>query len=315
MAKVGRGAVDFSNNEEVFGAFANEFDMSYWAFSSLRNKKRLEDYNDVFIWQLKGCNIHCPWCYVDDVSKDGKEGEGSRYFSMGEIINAFEQEREKQSLNIIRPSGGEPTLAIDQWLECLDELDERGLSDEVYVQGDTNLTTGTYIEKLEQQGVVRDGILEAVGEYGNFGLLCSFKGTDTESFLRATGFVRRDGSVNKKFAFLEKERWDSFEKYGKANIDVHSFIYDPNPNTLESFMEKGAKKHGDGFYFRTWILPLKLYGPEKERLLRIGQNPEEYQITLDENALRSQEVMQNLLQKKFGVNYQAIPRTALKLSF
>lgn len=99
----------------------------------------------------------------------------------------------------------------------------------------------------------------------------------------------------------------------KAGIDAYPFIYDPNPNTIEKFMEKGAKIFGDGFYLKAWISPLKLYGPEKERLKKIGKNSEDYQKELDDNFNRSKEVMQHLVHEKYGINYQAIPRTGIEL--
>lgn len=297
---------DFSENGQVYDALGKEFDMPYWAFHSLPNKKHLQDYNNIFIWQLKACNLKCPWCYVDDINKNGKEGNNARFFSMEEIIDVFEDERGKQELNMIRPSGGEPTLAIEQWQECLFELDERDLENDVYVQGDTNLTTGHFIEHLEETEQIGKRVLEKVGEYDNFGLLCSFKGTDVESFLEATG-------MPKSYAFLEEERWYTFSKLLNAKIDAYPFIYDPNPDTLESFMKTGARNYGDGFYLKTWLINLKLYGPEKERLEKIGVSSEEYQKQLGENFSRSEEIMQNLIWEKFKLNYKAIPRAGIKL--
>jgi sulfatase maturation enzyme AslB (radical SAM superfamily) len=121
MKRQGKEIIDFKDNEKVFGALRNEFDMSYWAFHALHNAK-LQDYNRVFISQIKGCNIFCPWCYVDDINKNSKEDNGSAFFSMREILDAFEDERQKQTLNCIRTSGGEPTLAPQQWMEMLTGL-------------------------------------------------------------------------------------------------------------------------------------------------------------------------------------------------
>jgi hypothetical protein len=41
------------------------------------------------------------------------------------------------------------------------------------------------------------------------------------------------------------------------------------------------------FYLKTWILPLKLYGPEKARLEKRGINGEDYQKKLDERLKAS----------------------------
>ncbi len=318
MKRQGKKVVNFKNNEEVFEGLRNEFDMSYWAFQSLHNAK-LQDYNRVFISQIKGCNIHCPWCFVDDINKNFKEDNGSAYFSMREILDAFEEERKKQTLNSIRASGGEPTLAPKQLKDMLRGLKERGLSEKVYFQGETNLTTGHFLDYLEGRGELEKNFFEKIGEYDNFGVLSSFKGTDTESFLRAVGFGHLDKKTekfitNKKMSFLEEERWYSFGKLIDADIDAYPFIYDPNPETVESFMEEGAKRFGEGFYLKTWLFPLKLYGPEKERMEKNGLDPETEQERLIKNFILTKEKMQEIIYNKFGINYQAVPRAGIKLN-
>ncbi len=302
MQKKGKHAVEFHDNEAVFDALRNEFDMPYWAFIKLKNAP-LNDLNNTFIYQLKACNLHCPWCYVDDSNKNGKEGNNARFFSIPEITDFFEGERKKQPLHNFRPSGGEPTLAVEQWLESLKEIEKRGLNREVYIQGDTNLTTGHFIEYLEDKKEVENNLLEKIASYDNFGVLCSFKGNDTVSFWEATG-----GDPE-----FHQEQLYTLKKFVKAGIDCYPFIYDANPETLGKFMEKGAKILGDGFYLKTWILPLKLYGPEKERLKTQGKNPELYQNRLDENFLKAEEIMQSIIWKKYGLNYKAVPRTGINL--
>ncbi|MFH0831578.1 MAG: radical SAM protein [archaeon] len=305
MQKRGLHAVDFHNNVEVFDAMTREFDMPYWAFVKLKNVP-LADLQNTFIYQLKACNIHCPWCYVDDKNKNGVQDNNSRFFSIPEIVDVFEEKRKEQKLYNLRPSGGEPTLVVEQWLELLREVKKRGLGKDVYVQGDTNLTTGHFIDSIEEKGEIEKDLLEKVAEHENFGLLCSFKGTDLESFLEAAG-------MPEQYSFLEEERWYAFEKLLKAGVDAYPFIYNPNPSSVKQFMEKGAGKFGEGFYLKTWILPLKLYGPEKERLARKGVNPADYQKQLDDRFSKSEEIMQGLIWKEYGLNYKAVPRTGIKL--
>jgi uncharacterized Fe-S cluster-containing radical SAM superfamily protein len=295
--------IDFSDNSQVFKALANEFDMPYWGFMALKDRP-LKDFSRTFIYQLKACNLRCLWCYANDINKNGRN-EHAKYFSIPEIFDVFEEARKTQTVNNFRPSGGEPTLAVEQWLESLREIEKRKLN--VYVQGDNNLTNGHYMDALENNGDIERGLLEKVAGYENFGLLCSFKGTDAESFLKATNMPR-------SYSFLEDERWYSFAKLTKAGIDTYPFVYDPNPDTLESFMEKGARKFGDGFYLKTWIFKLKPYEDSgKERIEKKGFKYEEFYKKLKENFEKSKEIMQNLIQKKYGLNYQAVPRYGIKL--
>ena len=312
MKKIGKNLVDFSNSQEVSNALRDEFDMPEWAYLTMKNRP-LVDYNNVLIYQLKGCNIFCPWCYVDDINKNSKKDNNSDYFSISEIVDVFQEERKKQPLYMIRPSGGEPTLAVEQWLEVLRELEKRGIEKEVYIQGDTNLTTGHFIESLEKTNQIKKNILNEIGGYKNFGVLCSFKGTDAESFLKACGFVKKDGTQNINYSFLEKERWYSFEKLIKSGIDAYPFIYNPNPESLESFIEKGIRKFSENFLLKTRMFKLKLYDPEKERYQKQGKNPENEQTRLNEDYEKSYEILDNLVQKRFGIPYGSTSRAGIKL--
>lgn len=303
MAKRGKKVIDFSDNSQVLKSLANDFDMPYWAF--VKNPAApFKEFNDIFVWQLKVCNLFCPPCYVDEKSRDGKL-EGGNFFSTAEMIDAFERERKKQPLHMLRPSGGEVSLVPEHWLEILQEMDKRGI--QAYVQGDTNLTTGTYIQCIESRNSDLWNLLGRIGEFKNFGLLCSFKGTDTASFLRATG-------LSEGYEFLEEERWKTFDMYVKAGIDAYPFVYNPDPDTLEAFMEQGARRYGEGFFLKTWVFPMNAqYEPPKARIKAKGQDPAAFQAKLDEAYERSNEVMQNLISRKFGINYKAIPRTGIEL--
>lgn len=297
--------VDFSNNQEVIDSQAKEFDMPFWAFIALAKKDALKNYTKVGIVQLKACNLFCPWCYVDDSNKNAKQENGGAFFSIDKIVDMFESERTNQPLNMMRFSGGEPSLIADHaWLGLLRELEKRKLDKEVYVQGDTNLTTGHFLEYLDYEGEVEINLLEKIANYRNFGLLCSFKSTDPQNFCESTGT---------KHPELHEEQFYTMRKIVKAGIDAYPFIYDPNPETLEAFMARGAKEFGDAFCLKTWILPLKLYGPEKQRLEKKGVSGEQYQKKLDERLKASEEMMQKIIWNRFHINYKAIPRTGLKL--
>jgi organic radical activating enzyme len=321
-AKKGLKPFDFSDNSAVLKALGDEFDMPYWAFVRLGKAVPLKDLRKTFIYQLVSCNYSCPWCYVDDINKR-PSAFGAKFISTKKVVDAFEQEKANQPIYNIRPSGGEPTLMIEQWIEVLRDTEKRKLT--AYMQGDTNLSTGHFLDELERTAEIEPHLLEKVAEFENAGVLCSFKGTDRESFLTAAGFIKKDSKgraivdsfgrfvPDDRFSFLEPERFYTFKKMLTAGLDAYPFVYDPNPNTLEAFMERGAKEFGEGFYLKTWVLPIKLYGPEKVRLIALGVDPVQYQKQLDVNFARSKEVMQEIIWKKFGINYQAVPRTGVRL--
>ncbi|MEK6757743.1 MAG: radical SAM protein, partial [Nanoarchaeota archaeon] len=301
---------DPNNLEQLEKAVKEQFDMPQWA--SKRLGLSLSDCNLTFMPQTKTCNLYCPWCFVDDKNKNGKK-ENGEFFSTKEIIDALEDSRKTQTIHVIRRSGGEPLLAPWQWLDNLYDLAKRGLDKEIYFQGETNLTTGHFIDYLQKQEQLDKKFFEKVAEYNNFGVLCSFKGTDMESNLKSIGFSRKDGTPNKKFAFLEEERWYTFRKMVNAGIDVYPFVYDPNPNTLIPFLERGRKEFGAEFISKTWIFPLKLYGPEKTRLQKKGIDKDIFQKQLDENFEIANEMMYDLVPKVTGHEYKAIPRTEIKI--
>ncbi|NPE26951.1 hypothetical protein HNV12_03030 [Methanococcoides sp. SA1] len=325
--------VDFRYSARVMDSMKSEFDIPYWGFHAMMGN-HLTSYNDAFTFQLKACNLYCPWCFGDDKNKNGRVGNGKYFSGMG-MVDAFERERESKknedrySLNMIRSSGGEPTIAIEQWIDVLREFERDGRSDDlvdkVCLWADTNLTTGHFIDYLEQENLTERNIREKIGEYSNPQVLCSFKGTDVESFLRATGFVKRgkggkvlldnDGMMipNMKFAPLYEERWHSFGKLVDAGIDVYPFIYDSDPETVGSFMEEGAKRFGEQFYAKTWGFKLGAYGPFKDRYERMGLDPEKEDARLQANFLKTERKLKGIMLDKFGIPYKMVPRSGIML--
>ena len=298
--------------DNIIKSMADQFDMPSWAWHALENgreiNKEIEKYRDNFIYQIKGCNINCPWCYVDEINKNGLPGDYSEWFSIPEIIDTFEKTRAERKnskegeLNRIRPSGGEATIVIEQWLENLKELEKRNLSKEIFVQNDSNLTTGHFLDDLERKGEIEPNILQKIGEYKNLGLLASFKGTDEKNFTENT---RADGK-------LIEESIYSFKKYVKAGIDTYPFFYNPNPDTLESFLERLAKEVGDNVFLKSRVFRLKIYDPLK---LRFGsqEKVEAYIKELNENYLKAEEKMREIMHKKFGLEYKSGLRVGIKL--
>lgn len=300
---------DWTNKEKIMESIATNFDMPTWALYHLEGKKELgkelKKYTENFIYQMKGCNIFCRWCFVDDFNKDGKQNNNAMFFSIPKIIDEFEKEKTTRDGNLyrLRASGGEPTIVIEQWLYILQELEKRGLSDKIHLQSDTNLTTGHFNEELEEKGVLEKGILNKIAEYKNFGLLVSFKGTDEKNFYENTGM---NGT-------LLDEQVYTFKKLVRSGIDAYPFFYNPNPKTLEQFLGRLAKEVGENVYQKSWVFPLKIYEPVKERLESIGINAQEYGQKLKDDFEASEDKMRGILQKKFGLEYKKSLRTGIKL--
>jgi len=300
---------DWSDKEKILDVIGTNFDMPTWARYGLEGSKELDKglkkYTENFIFQLKGCNIFCKWCFVDDYNKDGKAGNGSAFFSIPKIVDEFEKEVEMRDGNLfrLRSSGGEPTIVLEQWLNLLRELDKRGLSDKVYLQGDTNLTTGHFNDELEEKGILEKNILNKIAEYDNIGLLISFKGTDKKRFYDNTGI---NGDLLDEQIYTAKKLADS-------GLDIFPFFYNPNPKTLKKFLGRLEKELGENVYKKSWAFPLKIYEPVKERLRKQGIDVVEFEKRLDEDFYESEEVMKSLIKDKFGSGYKRELRVGLNL--
>ena len=289
-------------------------DTGLFPFCAL-NSAPLKEFNREYIFQIKNCNLCCPWCFNDRSRIDGRPETG-KYYSAEKIVDQFMREMKRQKLHILCSLGGEPTLAVEHWYEINRELEKRNLLNSACLSSSTNLTTGHFIEYLDEQGSIKKNIFAHIGKYQTSQILCSFKGTDTKGFLESAGLVRKYGNKfihDKQYAFLEEERWYTFNKWLESGVDINPVLYDPNPDTLVAFLHKGMRRHGDGFLLKLRIAEIVLYEPVKERLINSGVSPANALIKYKDRLRSSLDIIQNMTSKYFGVNYLAIPRPAIKL--
>lgn len=285
------------------------FDFNWWPISALggsEEKRNAERWNDVFIYQLKACNLACPFCFVDRSNNNGRLDHQAEYISVTKIVDAFIRKREEmlqkgQELNVLRGSGGEPSLVPEQWLAILQELDKRGLSEEVFFQSDTNLTTRYLIDRWITEGKLNAGILSEIAQYPNFGLLGCFKGTDPQNFAENTGC---------KKGFFE-EQFRSYRRFQDLGVPIYPHLINPNPDTLELFMERLARELGEEILPMMHLLTIGIYGPVAGRLTQQGRNVQEVADQWKDNYRRGEEILENLLQQKRGVGYKELSRPEL----
>ena len=101
-----------------------------------------EQYNRLLTVQVGGCNFRCWYCYCDDALLNGMN---LVYLTPEELVDRFIQQRisdNPQGLqsNVLRISGGEPFLAPELILGCLEEVRRRGLDDRIFIWTETNLS-------------------------------------------------------------------------------------------------------------------------------------------------------------------------------
>lgn len=149
----------------------------------------LEDCNATFTIQVKGCNLACWFCYVDDENKDGCPGKGV-WISAEEILTAFLIDSRKsqydpnpdEKTNIIRISGGEVSIVPEIILWLIEAVEKWGLENHIYLWADTNLTTlNTFWGNLSREDIGK------IASFRNFGIVGCYKGIDPESYHDNTG--------------------------------------------------------------------------------------------------------------------------------
>jgi len=302
-----------------------EFDFPLWfKHNSDFSMKRVCDYNTPFILQTGGCNFHdgsstggCWYCFVDDKSNDGVRGKGKASLSATETIDSMLNAREKiketyaklnREVNIrtLRTSGGEPTIVLDWILGLWREVERRGLN--FVGQLDSNLSTGAVVDDFESRGIYEPHILEKLAKYP-IKVLTALKGSDEENL---------QANVQSTTTMAAQEY--SLRKFLKAGFDIYPQLYNPNPATLEIFLEDMDAKV-ENLSLRIHIGPLKLYGPNKQRLdfeakargiepqVFIAQKKKEW----DENYAKSCEVIDTYLRKTYGVGYKDVTRSDVQL--
>jgi uncharacterized Fe-S cluster-containing radical SAM superfamily protein len=172
------------------------------------------EYNSVFTIQVGGCNYRCSFCYVPRNANNPMIAP-SRLFSAREILDAFEKIRKDQDkkIKVIRLSGGEVTSIVPEMIiDINDEINRRGLSEEIYLFSDCNLSTIEFVRCLKSE-------FRAIARQKNFGMI---------GCLKAVG----DGNIGKEdFTLITGASPEFFENQFKAidfyvnEIQVDFYLY------------------------------------------------------------------------------------------
>lgn len=183
-----------SKNRNRYAPVASDFNPFFHSLSDspLSCTKHLggnwQQYNKQAICHVARCNFRCRYCYVD---YRYLSGYGQEFVTPKEIVDEFLIIREKfekefgVSLNVLRISGGEPFFVPDFILGVLNEVHDAGLSKEVVVKSETNLSmfipVGPYtlVEKWVD--------LNDFSKFNNFIIHASIHGMDGPALKENTG--------------------------------------------------------------------------------------------------------------------------------
>ncbi len=142
-------------------------------------KKDPRNYSKVFTIQLAGCDFDCNYCYVPKQINVADPALG-KFFSAKEIIDYFlsAKEKSKEPMNVVRISGGNPTIVPEIIIDIYQEIKNQNL--DVYLWIDSNLSTTKYLENLKND-------LKNIFNQKNVGVVGCFKGTCEKDFSILTG--------------------------------------------------------------------------------------------------------------------------------
>jgi len=137
-----------------------------------------KDFNRVFAVQVSGCTFACNFCFVPPEVNAANPKLGN-FFSSKEIIEHFIKAREKskESINVLRITGGEPTIIPEIIIEVYDKLEKISGT---YLWIDTNLSIAKNLLKFESD-------LKDIMRKKNVGVVGCFKGFCKEDFSIVTG--------------------------------------------------------------------------------------------------------------------------------
>jgi hypothetical protein len=310
-----------SDNEIESYVKRQEFDFPLWfKHDGSFNMKDIQFYNLPFIMQVAGCNFHdgsssggCWYCFVDDISNDGKPGKGKVMLDIEDTISSMSYAREKvrkqyrdagydMDLKVLRTSGGEPTIVLDWVLKLWDSIDRMGMD---YVgQLDSNLSTARVVDDFEKRGVFEPHTLEKLAGYP-VKLLTALKGVDDDNI---------QDNVQSESILADQEY--CLRRFVKAGFDIYPQMYNPNPENLRPYLER-LDGTIENFSLRVHIGPLKIYGPTTHRLTleakRLVVEPEsfvrQHKEMWDSNFQASNEVLDIYLQERYGVGYKEVTRS------
>jgi len=137
------------------------------------------EFSKVFTIQLAGCDYDCNYCYVPKELNAANPKLG-KYFSAEEIIKHFltAKENSKEPINIVRISGGNPTIAPEIIIDIYNEIKNCQL--DIYLWIDSNLSTPKYLEDLGSE-------IKNILKQKNVGVVGCFKGVNENDFAIITG--------------------------------------------------------------------------------------------------------------------------------
>jgi uncharacterized Fe-S cluster-containing radical SAM superfamily protein len=266
-----------------------------------------ESYNKIISAQVALCDFYCWHCYVPDELLRG--GKKTNYTSPKELMDRFVSVRgditkDSYGSNVLRISGGEPFLAPDLILECLEYLRDKGLDKEIFVWSETNLSP--FLRKNGQASMVETWLedqgrsLKSFATFKNFALHPCLHGTTPSNFAQIT--------------LAKEEYFNQLIEALRLLFDLRIDIYptmgsNTGPSTQMEDLFLKFKKINSELPLRFVLIQYSFenYPAIDERLSKSKRHG----IIYGKNAMIS--VWNALLKENYKVSYAELPRYKVRL--
>lgn len=268
----------------------------------------MEECNKTFLFQVKGCNlgvalsrgIGCWFCYVDNNNLIPNSIGGIDLTAEEILLNYLAEAKRRfygpseERINVLRVSGGEPTIVPEIIIWLIDEIKRIDLQDHIYLWVDTNLLTGNlFWEALGKEGVKK------IRDFPNIGFCGCYKGFDERSFQE--NLSRGDPKKLKikiDPRFLQ-EQFKMHRKLIESGFDVYSYLDSTCKSVhnlekrLDSFLVRLQKEVSRKAPLRVTSLEIK----DWYRTTASRMGPEELKAV--ENQWKVIEMWERVLKKHF----------------
>lgn len=159
------------------------------------------------VFQNSACNWRCWYCYVPFSLLSASEGK-SRWVTADELVRLYLAVGDRPL--IIDLSGGQPDLTPEWVPWMMGALEAAGISNEVYLWSDDNLSNDYFWRHLSASEIGK------VTSYRNYGKVGCFKGFDQVSF--AFNTRAEPGIFDRQFELFARTVQLGLDAYGYATF-------------------------------------------------------------------------------------------------
>lgn len=207
----------------------------------------------VQVFQNAICSWRCWYCFVDNKLLSANK-KYSDYKTVTELVDLYL--REKDAPKILDLSGGQPDLVPEWSLWMLDEIEKKGLSKNIYVWSDDNLSND-YLWKYLSKNEIR-----RLSKYQNYARVGCFKGYDEDSFSFNT--QAKPELFNRQFNLMKKLVEHRFNVYGYATFTTTNLTN--ISKKISHFVDRLQNEIHEYFPVRTVPLRIYKYTPTLSRM-------------------------------------------------